>query len=274
MPVTVKVTNGYIYAESTNWGSENVFPAAYEIEVNPEYEYNVQDFGKWLVTIDGVTTEYTDYTLELTLPDSGLVLIECILIDVEPNYVTINVVGPGKVNKSSCYVQNGDMLELIASPNPGKIFVGWYVVGLYYTGEGEDIPMMLSMDEGGVVNDTDYSQYGECFGNKYRYVFKIDWPYEPVVITAVFEDYTVPTEGYYDVTIEDGFVANQNWNSLLVTALRLYQEDYINFFERTAETVTGWDVTEDQDGTFVTTSIEDSWGGHWIMYNTTITARM
>jgi hypothetical protein len=138
---------------------------------------------------------------------------------------------------------------------------------------GDEMPELMSVEPIDEGDFADYSQYGEFFSDKYRYVFRIEWPYEAVVITAVFEDHRISeSEQYMDVTIEEGFLCGNNRMSVQVTALRLYEEDYLNFFAKDYERVIGWEITEDQNGTPVTTTLEDSWGGHWIMYNTQIKA--
>lgn len=272
MPVKVTVKNGYIYSGSTNYGSEEVFPAGDEITLTPD-----SGVAKWIVTVNGVTTEYEDYyNLQLTLPESGTVVAECVLpqggafeSDID---VTINVVGSGKVNKESGKYPIGSELELIASPKPGKVFVGWYVVGLYNW--GGDMPTALSLKEsesGEGESAADYSElYGELFSTNYHCVFMID-PYDDVVITAVFEDYVTPAD-YFDVIIKNGFVLGYDWDALQVTALRLKESDYICIFKRDEnDRVIGWTLVEDKDGVPTTTEIEGEWGDFYAEYNTEIT---
>ena len=272
MPVSVTVTGGTIEVGYDNFGAQNVFPANEEIQLCPD-DFNVV---KWIVTVNGTVTEYPDYYyLDLTLPESGTVTAVCVTrssdsSEADKCNVTINTVGGGRVNLTSGEYDAYSELLLFANAQPGKRFVGWYVTGLYNFGGGDDIPMMLSLNDEGA----DYSEYGEFFGDSCRMIFFLEPNGDPIVITAVFEELDT-SAAYIDVTITDGFIQRESGRlALEVTALRLDTEEYLFIMVENANSrIIGWTVVEDQDGTDVTTELDGQWSGHYAEYPATISPR-
>ena len=276
MPVHVTVKNGHLEStnDSTNYGSDNVFPANDEVLAAPDYDESKYTVDYIIVTINGVTTEIREdyiyyYTLEL--PASGEVTVEFVTKEFgaessEKLDVTINVIGGGTVNKQTGKYSIDSELELIASANKGYIFSGWYVKGLYNYGGGEDIPMMLSSEE-----ELDYYQYGEYFGNKPIKSFLLSNPYEDIVITAIFEKISVEKD-YIDITITDGFFSNYKPTLLHVSALRLKEPDYYDIHGTFDENqnIIGWQVTEQlEDGPSVS-ELEGEWNGYYFSYDSNV----
>lgn len=272
LPVHVKVTNGYIYTDNTDFGSEENFLANQEIVVCPARDYD-GGVEKWIVNINGKITEYEDYyNLDVTLPESGNVLIECVFKQVESIMlnVTINVVGNGTVNKQTGQYAMEE-LELFATSSSGNRFIGWYVQGLYSMG-GDDIPMMLSSLEEG-EEELDYSLYGEFFSSKARCVFPLFDSYdENIIITAIFEEIDIEKD-CIDIVIEHGFVYGYSQNSLMVSALRLSQPDYIDIFPNPSENerIVGWTLIESTSEGDVSQELDGKYVGYYFENDSSIT---
>jgi hypothetical protein len=279
LPVHVTVTNGHLEStsDSTQYGSDNYFLANEEVLIAPDYDESKYTVDYIKITTNGEVTEVREdyiYYHTLYLPESGTVTAEFILVEYGTNGVThhveINIIGEGKVNKPSGDYSDSLPLELIATAAKGYEFVGWYVKGLYNVG-GDEVPMMLSLEEGEEV--IDYYQYGESFGNSPIKTFELYDPYEDIVITAIFEKLEV-SNSYIDITIDSGFLQGYNYNSLMLSAIRLKEESDLSLCGHPDDygTISGWTISEEFEETVVT-ELDDFYTSYWFTVNSSITPK-
>ena len=105
------------------------------------------------------------------------------------------------LSKESGSYLDSELLSVIANAPKGKVFIGWFVQGLYFMIEGD-----MGMPSGSF--NEDYYEYGEYWGNRPVYDFNLYDRYDEVIITAVFEEIDVEKD-YIDkkITIQ-GWVKN------------------------------------------------------------------
>jgi len=270
LPVKVKVTNGYINIGYNDYGSESDCLANETIVLMPKYDEDKYNIKLWKVTVNGVTTEYTDdyiYSQEITLPESGIVLAECVLEEKtnQKENVTINVIGNGKVNKSTGEYSVLDDFILIATPNSRNEFVGWFVQGIQFSyGEGDgDMPMYGDYE--------DYYQYGEFCSNKPIYEFYLETAYDEIIITAVFRSIDA-TKDYIDVIVENGFLSTYSMKSLHVSAIRITSPNYYDLHGDYIKDIDGWELVEQTEEGPSTTILEGEYNGYYFQYDSTVKA--
>ena len=266
LPVHVKVVHGFMESttDSTQYGTDNNFLAFEDVLLIPDYDGSKYYIDCWRITINGETIEYREeyiWSYVLELPESGEVVAECVLVEfgsVEDSKVrvSINVIGEGSVNKESGEYSEFDLLNVIANAPKGKVFVGWFVSGLYLMLEGD-----MDMPTGSF--DETYYDYGEYWGNSPVYNFNLYERYDEIVITAIFEDIDL-SKDYIDILVTDGFVGFNSQTSIYTSALRLAYADYLSIqnFPKYEE-ISSWIVTEQIEGEQVVTELEGSYSGYY-----------
>ena len=271
LPVHVTVKNGCISDTYNDYGTDNKFPANYEITLWPQYDSSIYTIDYWKITINGVTEEIREtylYAYELTLPESGEVIAECVLKDFTNAEnkvdVTVNVIGNGSLNISTGKYSLLEPFTAIANASKGNIFVGWFVQGMFYMSEGD-----MGMPSGSF--NEEYYQYGEYFGNQPIFEFDFNNSYDTIVITAIFEEINLEND-YIEIIIHDGFVCTYYQTALHVSALRISLPEYFDIHGTFLETqnISGWIVTEQLEDGPADTQLDGEYTGHYFTVDSEI----